>query len=170
MSNVDISRPSTLTTGLSIYPKNIHFKATSFSDSPCTAAARRPCSSSHCPWPRWALGSHWVLFTIKLFQVGVFIYEAVLLSAQGVTMGPNGPVYIQAITTNDNKSQENLNSRASSSWIHIKRKKSGGSWPTCLFIVASFTSHSMSSFRLVQQSIIIKATSNCMFSLLSSIL
>ena len=42
MSNVDISRPSTLTTGLSIYPKNIHFKATSFSDSPCIAAARRP--------------------------------------------------------------------------------------------------------------------------------
>jgi len=47
--------------------------------------------------------------------VGVFIYEAVLLSAQGVTMGPNGPVYIQAITTNDNKSQEHLNSRVSSS-------------------------------------------------------
>ena len=36
-----------------------------------------------------------VLIALSLSQIGVFIYEAVLLSEEGKTMGPNSPVYIQ---------------------------------------------------------------------------
>ena len=32
-------------------------------------------------------------------QIGVFIYEAVLLSEEGKTVGPNGPVYTKVKQT-----------------------------------------------------------------------
>ena len=32
---------------------------------------------------------------VNILQIGVFIYESVLLSDQGHAVGPNGPVYIQ---------------------------------------------------------------------------
>ena len=36
-----------------------------------------------------------MLIALSLSQIGVFIYEAVLLAEEGKTMGPNSPVYIQ---------------------------------------------------------------------------
>jgi len=35
------------------------------------------------------------LITLSFTQIGVFVYETLLLSGEGQTVGPNGPAYIQ---------------------------------------------------------------------------
>lgn len=48
-----------------------------------------------------------LMIALSLSQIGVFIYESVLLSDLGQTVGPNGPVYIQGVLLfNPNKKHE----------------------------------------------------------------
>ena len=58
------------------------------------------------------------------FQIGVFIYEAVLLSKEGKPMGPNGPVYREVKPTliKDRPRPHLLSERPI-----IRSKKEGGS-------------------------------------------
>ena len=34
-------------------------------------------------------------YSLLLFQIGVFVYHAVLLNQEGESVGPEGPAYIQ---------------------------------------------------------------------------
>eukprot|EP00096_Caligus_rogercresseyi_P014912 TRINITY_DN7377_c0_g1_i1.p1 TRINITY_DN7377_c0_g1~~TRINITY_DN7377_c0_g1_i1.p1 ORF type:complete len:363 (+),score=109.99 TRINITY_DN7377_c0_g1_i1:95-1183(+) len=46
------------------------------------------------------------LFLISLGQIGIFIWHAILLSNQGKTMGPNGPVHIGVLIFDPSKKRE----------------------------------------------------------------
>ena len=91
---------------------------------------------------------HCDLLNLNALQIGVFVYHVIILAGQDRQVGPDGPAYIEVFTSN--LICLSLDSKRDPWYSTLtRRKRFGDSSPTCLFTVDTFTSPSMSLFRLV---------------------